>query len=180
MDLTPASEARLWAAFQRTNHRYRKTKQIGFNEAIHEAYTASVGEGLSPESAVEVVVRWGRQLRWLAAHRQIRQSIPGQHGGTVLIVERIPVPDTEWHSVIAGLVADLTPVETATIVALLDRIVKEQGITQELWAKDHHIGWSTLKYWRAAGGKPAKGKVSQAQADKIETAIRQDAARLGL
>jgi hypothetical protein len=98
----------------------------------------------------------------------------------VLSAEWLPIPEAEQRAEIARRVADLMPVELPPIVALFDRVVKKQGITQERWAQDHHIGRSSLMNWKAAGGGPLKGKVSEEMACKIDAAIRQDADELGL
>jgi hypothetical protein len=185
MDLTPASQARLWDVFQKLHHRLRVTKEISWNECIREAYITCVGEGLSHELSVARVTNWGRRLGWLEVRRLIRPGISGYFS----ITERTPAPEKaavfkyfsedEHREAVAAVVADLIPAETPPLVALLDRVVRAQSATQELWAKNHHIGWTSLKCWKAAGGKPVEGKVSQAMADKIEAVIRQDAAHLG-
>jgi hypothetical protein len=73
------------------------------------------------------------------------------------------------------------------VVALLSRILDKKNIGLETWLGDHpHIKRSTFMDWKAAGGKPVKGKVSVAKAREIEAAIRQadwieaDAIELGL
>jgi hypothetical protein len=110
--------------------------------------------------------------------------IIGPRGGVVLGAEYEPIPEADQQ--IAILVADLVPKEVPSVglpfVALLDSILRKRKprISQEQWAEEQCIGHTTLKDWKAAGGKPIRGKVSEGMAREIETAILQDAEKLGL
>ena len=106
--LTDPQRSRLWAEFKQLDHK-RRARQIGWNECIRGAYLACVREGLPHESAVAIVVRWGRQrqLKWLPTHQPIRRRTPGPRGGVVLGVEWQPIPEAEQRAEIAELVADL-------------------------------------------------------------------------
>jgi hypothetical protein len=78
--LTEALQSRIWAALQQLDHRLREKKQIGWNECIREAYLACARE-LPAESAVALVVRYGRKLKWLHTTRQTRRGIVGYMRG---------------------------------------------------------------------------------------------------
>jgi hypothetical protein len=114
--LTEAQESRLWAAFQELNHKLRETKEIGWNECIREAYAVCALE-LPHESAVALVVRYGRQLKWLAAHRPFtgRSGAFRRAGEAASLPSPGPAPqlitEADWRLVIAGLVADLIRVK---------------------------------------------------------------------
>jgi len=78
------------------------------------------------------------------------------------------------------------PVTTPSItkdkfVELLDRILQARCLTQETWARDQRIARTTLCDWKARrlAGKSLKGKVSAGKSAQIESAIREDAERLG-
>jgi hypothetical protein len=185
--LTDALQARLWAAFQQIHHHYRQ-KQIGLYQVKREAYIACTREGLSPESSVAMVVHWGRELKWLPKWR-VKYGTGPRVGGYFAGFAPAsppsadpvyqPIPEAEQRAEIAKRVADLMPVELPPMVALLDRVVRKRGIKQEQWATDHHIGHTTIKDWKAAGGKPSKHRVSEGMARKIEALILEDARELG-
>ena len=105
LKLTEAQQSRIWAAFKRLNHRLRK-KQIGLNECLRGAYVVCARE-LSPESAVALVVHYGRPLGWLPAYRQTGRPIRYRFAGLAPASLNPPLPpisEAEQRGVIAGLV----------------------------------------------------------------------------
>jgi hypothetical protein len=67
-------------------------------------------------------------------------------------------------------------------VELLEKIVERKQITVETWASDHKFGRTSVFDWKArrSAGTSLKGKVSDEKAAAIESAIREDAAALGV
>jgi hypothetical protein len=67
-----------------------------------------------------------------------------------------------------------------SIVALFNHVLEKKNIGLETWLRDHHFKRSSFMAWKAAGGKPVKGKVSVAKAREFEAAIRRHATEIGL
>lgn len=90
----------------------------------------------------------------------------------------------EW--VINALAMQVKEMEMETssaelsIEALFNRILKKRNIGLETWLREHDIKRSTFMDWKAASGKPVRGKVSAAKAREFEQAIRREAIELGL
>jgi hypothetical protein len=78
-------------------------------------------------------------------------------------------------------VAEANSAYVSSLVGLFYRIIaKKRDISIDQWAHNHHIGRSSLFAWLDAGGRAVPKLVSKNMAEKIENAIRQDAAALGL
>jgi len=109
--LTEAFESSIWAALKQLDHRLRN-KQIGWNECIREAYVVCARE-LPAESAVALMVRYGRKLGWLAANRQTRRYVRYRMAGIAPANPPSPDPvyqpilEADQRAAIARLVGDL-------------------------------------------------------------------------